>query len=76
MRINITALCTSCAGCQNPVDSVGGDLQVVFHGKVELFQDDTFLVDGRGQAKLLAPAGTAVIVVHHNDSCCFQTVPL
>ncbi len=60
----------------NPVDSVGGDLQVVIQGKVELFQDDTFLTDGRGQTKLLASAGTAVIVVHHNDRCCFQTAPL
>jgi hypothetical protein len=60
----------------NHVDSVGSDLQALFHGKVELFQDDTFLTNGRGQTNLLASASTAVIVVHHNDHCCFQTVPL
>ncbi len=48
----------------------------MFQGKVELFQDDTFLTDGSGQTTLLASAGTAVIVVHHNQRCCFQTVPL
>ncbi len=56
--------------------SVSGDLQAVFHGKVELFQDDTFLTNSRGHTQLLASAGTAVIVVHHNDRCFFQTVPL
>ena len=60
----------------NQVNSVGGDLQAVFHGKVELFQDDTFLTDGKAQPKLLASAGTAVIVVHHKDHCGFVAVPL
>ena len=53
-----------------------GDLQAVFHGKVELFQDDTFLANSRGQTQLLASVGTAVIVVHHKDHCWFQTVLL
>ncbi|DBB00922.1 TPA: hypothetical protein ACH3X1_000838 [Trebouxia sp. C0004] len=58
------------------LDNGQATLSAMFHGKVELFQDDTFLMDGRGQTNLLASASTAVVVVHHIDHCCFQTVPL
>ncbi|DBB00560.1 TPA: hypothetical protein ACH3X3_002259 [Trebouxia sp. C0006] len=58
------------------LDNEQATLLAMFQGKLELFQDDTFLTDGSGQTTLLASAGTAVIVVHHNQRCCFQTVPL
>lgn len=55
---------------------LGAIMQAVLRGKVDLLEEHTFIVDSRGETKLLAEAGTAVIVVNQAGRCYYQTVPL
>lgn len=55
---------------------LGAIMQAVFQGKVDLLEEHTLIVDSKGETRLLAEAGTAVIVVNQAGRCYYQTVPL